>query len=80
MPAAGNETFVNKGAYTEVSVRVPSANPNLYMKLRVSTVTSADANGDGLPDAWQIANWGTPAGHGALDDFDRDGVVELLDA
>ena len=79
VPTAGNETLVNKGAYTEVSVRVPSANPNLYLKLRVSTVGTADANGDGLPDAWQIANWGTTAGHSSQDDFDHDGVVELLE-
>ena len=76
---AGNVSRLNKGAYTEVSVRVPSPNPNLYLKLRVSTVTGADANGDGLPDAWQIANWGTTPGHGPMDDFDRDGVVELLE-
>ena len=69
----------NNGAYNQVSVRVPSANPNLYLKLRVSTVTSADANGDGLPDAWQIANWGTTAGRSSQDDFDCDGVVELLE-
>ena len=75
----GNVSRMKKGAYTEVSVRVPSPNPNLYLKLRVSTVTSADASGDGLPDAWQIANWGTTAGHGPLADFDRDGVVELLE-
>ena len=79
VPAAGNETLVNKGAYTEVSVRVPSENPNLFLKLRVSTVGTADANGDGLPDAWQIANWGTTVGHGAQADFDGDGVMELLE-
>ena len=77
--ATGNVSRLNKGAHTEVNVRVPSTNPNLYLKLRVSTVTNADANGDGLPDAWQIANWGTTAGHGPMDDFDRDGVVELLE-
>ena len=36
-------------------------------------------NGDGLPNAWQVANWGTTAGHSAQPDFDGDGVVELLE-
>ena len=70
---------VNNGGYSQVSVRVPSPNPNLYLKLRVSPATAANADADGLPDAWEIVNWGTTAGHGPLDDFDRDGVVELLE-
>ena len=78
-PAPANVSRVSNGAYNLVSVRVPSPNPNLYLKLRVSTATPAGADADGLPDAWEIANWGTTAGHGPMDDFDRDGVVELLE-
>ena len=78
-PAPANVSRVSNGAYNLVSVRVPSPNPNLYLKLRVSTATPAGADADGLPDAWEVANWGTTAGHGPMDDFDRDGVVELLE-
>ena len=38
-----------------------------------------DADLDGLRDAWELAHWPTIAGHSALDDFDRDGVVDLLE-
>ena len=78
-PAPAAVGRVNNGGYSQVSVRVPSPNPNLYLKLRVSTATAAGADADGLPDAWEVANWGTTAGHGPMDDFDRDGVAELLE-
>jgi WD40 repeat protein len=39
----------------------------------------ADADGDGLLDAWEIAHFGTTVGHSALDDFDGDGHRELLE-
>jgi uncharacterized delta-60 repeat protein len=38
-----------------------------------------DAGGDGLLDAWEIAQFGTTAGHSASDDFDHDGYNELLE-
>ena len=38
-----------------------------------------DADGDGLPDAWELTYWPTTVGHSALDDFDHDGYVELLE-
>ncbi len=79
VPAGGDVSRVNVGAYDLVSVRVPSPNPNLYLKLRVSTGIASSADADGLPDEWEIANWGTTGGHGPLDDFDRDGVAELLE-
>jgi hypothetical protein len=39
----------------------------------------SDTDLDGLLDSWEIANWGTTAGHSAMDDFDGDGVRELLE-
>ncbi|MEJ7655355.1 MAG: hypothetical protein WKH64_19490 [Chloroflexia bacterium] len=38
-----------------------------------------DADGDGLLDAWELTYWPTTIGHSALDDFDHDGYVELLE-
>ena len=38
-----------------------------------------DADGDGLLDSWELTYWPTTAGHSALDDFDHDGVPELLE-
>ena len=38
-----------------------------------------DADGDGLRDSWELSWWGTTAGHSALDDFDGDGIPELLE-
>ena len=38
-----------------------------------------DADGDGLLDSWELTYWLTTAGHSALDDFDHDGVPELLE-
>jgi FG-GAP repeat len=38
-----------------------------------------DQDSDGLPDAWEIAQFGATSGHGALDDFDHDGSNELLE-
>jgi hypothetical protein len=43
------------------------------------TNSNPDTDGDGLPDAWEVGHWGTIDGHSALDDFDRDGLVELLE-
>jgi hypothetical protein len=43
------------------------------------TTTPADADGDGLRDAWEIAQFGAATGHSALDDFDADGYNELLE-
>ncbi len=38
-----------------------------------------DLDDDGLLDSWEIAHFGTIAGHSALDDTDHDGRVELLE-
>ena len=38
-----------------------------------------DQDNDGLPDAWELSYWPTTAGHGPLDDADRDGYVELVE-
>ena len=40
---------------------------------------SPDADGDGLLDSWELTYWPATAGHSALDDFDHDGYVELLE-
>jgi hypothetical protein len=37
------------------------------------------ADSDGLLDTWEVAHWGTTIGHSALDDFDEDGVRELIE-
>ena len=44
-----------------------------------ASVFTSDLDRDGLLDAWEIARFGTTAGHSALDDSDRDGRVELLE-
>ena len=38
-----------------------------------------DTDSDDLPDSWEIARFGTIGAHGALDDSDGDGRVELLE-
>ena len=38
-----------------------------------------DGDADGLPDTWEIAHFGSTAVVSALDDFDDDGRVELLE-
>ncbi len=38
-----------------------------------------DLDGDGLRDAWELSYWPTTTGHSALDDFDHDGYVEVLE-
>ena len=40
---------------------------------------AGDADGDGLQDWWEQMWWGTTAGYSAFDDFDRDGIPELLE-
>ena len=40
---------------------------------------AGDADGDGLQDWWEQMWWGATAGHSALDDFDHDGIPELLE-
>ena len=40
---------------------------------------AGDADGDGLQDWWEQIWWTTTAGHSALDDFDHDGIPELLE-
>ncbi len=40
---------------------------------------AGDAEGDGLQDWWEQMWWGTTDGHSAHDDFDHDGIPELLE-
>ncbi len=43
------------------------------------TVTSPDADDDGLLDSWELTYWPTTVGHNADDDWDHDGLKELLE-
>jgi hypothetical protein len=38
-----------------------------------------DGDNDGMLDTWEIMHFGTQYDHGPLDDFDKDGYVELLE-
>jgi hypothetical protein len=38
-----------------------------------------DADGDGLPDQWETGYFRSTACHDALDDYDGDGYVELME-
>lgn len=38
-----------------------------------------DLDSDGLLDSWELTYWPSTTRHGPLDDFDRDGYVELLE-
>jgi hypothetical protein len=38
-----------------------------------------DADNDGILDSWELTYWPTTAGHGPLDDHDKDGYPELLE-
>ncbi len=38
-----------------------------------------DQDIDGLLDSWELTYWPSTTGHSALDDFDHDGYVELLE-
>jgi len=49
------------------------------INVSATAYSAADLDGDGLLDAWEQAYWGTTAGHTATDDFDRDGLPELLE-
>jgi hypothetical protein len=42
-----------------------------------SSTPNPDGDNDGLPDAWEMSNFGTTAGHSATDDKDRDSLTEL---
>jgi hypothetical protein len=61
-----------------VAVGTPFANTPQFDKGTAYSFTS-DADGDGLLDGWEIARFGTTAGHSALDDYDGDGHNELLE-
>lgn len=41
--------------------------------------SNPDYDGDGLPDIWEYASFGTSTGRNALDDSDHDGYCDLLE-
>ena len=41
--------------------------------------TGWDANGDHLPDEWELSNWGNTSARSATGDEDRDGLANLLE-
>lgn len=47
--------------------------------LEQTTGFGPDSDNDGLLDAWELTYFPTVFGHGASDDFDGDGVPELLE-
>ncbi len=49
-----------------------------YATIRYA-LPAGDTDGDGLQDWWERFWWGVTAGHSALDDFDHDGIPELLE-
>ena len=49
-----------------------------YATIRYA-LPAGDTDGDGLQDWWEQMWWGTTAGHSAPDDFDHDGIPELLE-
>ena len=50
-----------------------------YATVRYAEFPAGDADGDGLRDSWEQWWWGTTVGHSALDDFDHDGIPELME-
>jgi uncharacterized delta-60 repeat protein len=50
-----------------------------YATVRYVLLPLGDADGDGLRDSWEQLWWGTIAGHSALDDFDGDGLPEIVE-
>jgi hypothetical protein len=66
-----NVTAANEGSYTVVvtnpSGSITSAPAMLYW----------DSDGDGLPDSWEIANFGSITNQSGSGDFDHDGVSNL---
>lgn len=47
------------------------------IEFSVAPAVIPDADGDGLPDAWETTHFGGSAGQGASDDYDGDGQTNL---
>ena len=81
-PAHGNDESVKlslapDGGAVVTGYSYNAFNPD-YATIRYAP-PAGDADGDGLPDWWELMWWGTIAGHSPLDDSDRDGKCELIE-
>ena len=56
-----------------------TSNQTDFSLLRLESGSAGDTDGDGLCDTWELTYWPTVVGHSAGDDFDHDGVPELLE-
>ena len=63
--------------YRARGTNVDSTVPQRGAILSFTTPAKPDADGDGLPDAWESTHFGSPAGQSAQDDTDKDGIIEL---
>jgi large repetitive protein len=61
------------------SIRTSPASAAAVTSASSSSGTSQDADGDGLPDAWEVAQFGSISASqaGVSDDYDGDGVANL---
>jgi hypothetical protein len=74
-PYGASLSGLTAGAYT-VQAKVTDANGNTAYSQQLTFVVSPDSDGDGIPDALEIANGTNPAAA----DTDGDGVSDMLDA
>ena len=89
-PGTDSNNFANlfallPDAATSVAVRVWAANDDAGEVWCVDDIAltgyagTNDADGDGIDDAWEIANFGSTGVAGAGTDFDHDGLSDLAE-
>ncbi len=78
-PAAG-DFFGNSVSIDGAAIAIGAPlDDTVFTDKGYAYVFTSDADADGLLDGWEIAHFGTTAGHSALDDADGDGRNELLE-